>query len=514
VTLGVLAVLPILAILVLMVGRGWSAARAGAVGAALALIIAFVGFGFGRRPALETGAGNAVLGVAAEAVFTSLTILWIIFPALCIYHLQTSSGAIEVLRDALGRITRDPRIFLILIAWFFALFLEGAAGFGTPVALAAPFLVASGIDRVEAVVLVLVGHAVGVSFGAVGTPVLPQVAVTGFDPVQISGATGVYHVALGWLMLVFLLRIASRGRREVDRGTVAVWVWVFAGGLGFAIPFFAISRWLGPELPTLGGALIGGILFVLALRLFGGGVAAPAPPAAPESRMLARRLVQACAPYLVLVGAILLTRLVPPVRELTRSYELSWTLNGAFSGTVSPLHHPGTMLFVGFVAGAWLQRQGARAVAGALRQASGQLGPVALALVTMLFLSRLMVHSGMIDSMAVMAAGSVGPAWPFLVPFVGALGSFITGSATASNILFTDFQRATAETLEIPALAVVGGQGFGASVGNIISPHNIIAGSATVGLGGQEGAVLRATLPPCLIYAGLGGVLVWWFTMD
>jgi lactate permease len=505
-----ISLLPIVVILILMVGRGWPAARAGGAGAVLALGIAFHTFGFGERAPPGIGRGGAVLGVLAEAGFTTATILWIIFPALCIYHLQTAGGSIEVLRNMLGRVSGDPRILLILVAWFFALFLEGAAGFGTPVALAAPFLVASGIDRVQAVVLVLIGHAIGVSFGAVGTPVLPQVAVTGFEPVEISRATGIYHALIGWLMLVFLLRL-SKGAGS-GRGEVRVWAWVLAGGLAFAGPYFAISRWIGPELPTLGGALIGGTLFVIALRFFGGSVAAPAPPRAPRSRALARRLGRASAPYLVLVVAILATRLVGPVQSAALSIEFRWAVADTFTGSVFPLYHPGTMLSIGFVVGALLQRQSVGVVTDALRSAAGQLGAVALALLAMLFLSRVMVHAGMIDALASAAAIGVGPAWPLLVPFVGVLGSFVTGSATASNILFTDFQQATASRLGLPVLPLIGGQGFGASVGNIISPHNIIAGGATVGLSGREGEVLRATLPLCLAYAGVGGVLVWVFT--
>ncbi|MDX1657006.1 MAG: L-lactate permease, partial [Candidatus Competibacteraceae bacterium] len=120
------------------------------------------------------------------------------------------------------------------------------------------------------------------------------------------------------------------------------------------------------------------------------------------------------------------------------------------------------------------------------------------------------VHAGMIEALAVAAAASVGGAWPLLAPMIGVLGTFMTGSATTSNILFTDFQQATALSLELPVLAMVAAQGFGAAIGNIICPHNIIAGCATVGLSGEEGRVLGKTFPACLIYVLLGGGLVWW----
>jgi lactate permease len=125
----------------------------------------------------------------------------------------------------------------------------------------------------------------------------------------------------------------------------------------------------------------------------------------------------------------------------------------------------------------------------------------------MLGLAKIMDHAGMVDHLAVAAAASAGAAWPLISPFVGMLGSFITGSSTSSNILFTELQEATAEALGLPLLPILGAQGFGAGVGNMIALHNIIAGGATVGLSGKEGQVLRRTLPVCLVYTLLGGLL-------
>jgi lactate permease len=174
---------------------------------------------------------------------------------------------------------------------------------------------------------------------------------------------------------------------------------------------------------------------------------------------------------------------------------------------MQPLYHPGTILLLGFVAGALLQRASPRTIADAVGDATLRLVPVAVALLAMLLLSRLMVHAGMTEVLAAAAAAGTGSAWPALAPFVGVLGTFVTGSATASNILFTDFQRETALALGLPVLGVVGVQGFGAAVGNMICPHNVVAAGATVGLEGREGEILRRTLWVALVYAGLGGLL-------
>lgn len=504
------ALAPIAVILVLMVWRRWPAAAAGPVGLALAAALAVALFGFGGEG--DGGGGlslpRAALGTGAEAAFVALTILWIIFPALCLYEIQARHGAFDVLRAALVRLSPDPRIAALLIGWFFALFVEGAAGFGTPVALAAPMLVTLGFAPVQAVTLVLIGHAAGVSFGAVGTPVLPQIAATGLSGFEIARATGLLHGLLGWILLVFAFRVAAAGTDPARHGGRG-WLWAGLAALCFLVPFLGLSAVAGPELPTLAGALVGLVLFVGALHLAGRDRgAAPRPaedvPAAPGLARLGRALL----PYGVLLALILATRLIPDLREALREVEVDWSLFGAFEGAVQPLYHPGTMLFLGFVAGGLIQGRSMADLADAAVAALKRLPMVALALVAMLGLARLMVHAGMIDALAEAAAGLFGPAWPMVAPWVGTLGTFVTGSATASNILFTDFQQATAQALGLPVLLLVAAQGFGAAVGNIVCPHNIIAGGATVGLAGREGDVLRRTGPACAAYAIAGGLLV------
>ncbi|WP_029009353.1 L-lactate permease [Azospirillum halopraeferens] len=498
-----LAVTPILLILGLMVGLRWPAAAAGLAGLAATLAIALFGFDFGRATFAELGPVPAVGGALAEAAFVAVTILWIVFPALCIYELQLAGGAFEVLKAALARLTDDSRSMAILVAWFFALFIEGAAGFGTPVALAAPILVSLGFGPVPAVTLVLIGHAAGVSFGAVGTPVLPQVALTELPGAEIARATGLLHGLLGWILLAFVVRIA--GAAMGVRAGLRDWILAGAAAACFLVPFLLLSGLVGPELPTLAGALIGGLAFVALLRLRGGGRAAGGAADGGGAGVLLRAML----PYLVLLACILLTRLVPPVREALRAVEWAWTLPGGFHGTVQPLYHPGTMLLIGFLAGGALQGRSARAMGQAALRAAGRLPLVVVALAAMLALARLMVHAGMIGTLAEAAAQVFGPVWPLLAPAVGVLGTFVTGSATASNILLTDFQEATAARLGLPVLWLIAAQGFGAAVGNIVCPHNIVAGGATVGLQGREGEVLRRTTLACAVYAVAGGALVW-----
>ncbi len=475
------ALLPILLVLGLMLGRRWAAGPAGLAGLAAALPVAVLGFGW--------GGGAAIAGVAAEAGFATLTILWIVFPALVLHEMQMAGGATRRLRDGLARLSDDPRLVALLIAWFFALFAEGAAGFGTPVALAAPLLVACGFEPARAVALALVGHAAGVAFGALGTPVLPLLAARWQDPLALATVLALLQAGLGWVLALAVHRMAAA------EGGVAGPGFALAAAAAFLLPAAAIAHWIGPELPTLGGALAGGLVFALALRR-------GRPAAAGEGRALAA----AALPYMLLLALVLATRLVPPLNRALADLAFAWSLPGGFAGQVAPLLHPGTLLLAALLATALLRGAGEAPLRAATLRAGAKLPAVLLALLAMLLLARLMVHAGLIAALAEAAARLIGPAWPLLAPAAGALGTFVTGSATASNILLAEFQAATAEALGLPVLLLLAAQGIGAAVGNVVCPHNIVAGAATVGLGGREsGAVLRRTLPPALAYLALAG---------
>lgn len=495
-----LAALPIAVILLLMIGVRWSAARAGSVGLLVALLVAWFGFGLGTTVMPELGVARTTGGALAEALFLALTILWIIFPALCIHELQVRTGGMDVLQQAMGRVSGDPRIVALLVAWFFVLFVEGAAGFGTSVALAAPFLVSAGFGRVTAVSISLIGHAVGVSFGAVGTPVLSQAAVSGYSALEIAGATADYHVLLGWMMPLVVMLLAARALPGGARDTL-LWGWTLFAALCFLLPYYLLALFVGPELPTLAGALLGALLFIAALR-----IALRRQAQKAQTNGGYADLLRASAPYLLLIALIALTRLVPSVQEILRATTIAWDY-AAFSGSMQIFSHPGTMLLLSFALGALLQRAPLAAVGATLADVTRRLLPVTVALIAMLALSRIMVHAGMIDALAVAAASGAASWWPLFAPAIGVLGTFVTGSATASNILFTEFQVATAQQLGFSVLGLIAAQGFGAAVGNIICPHNIVAASATVQLVGREGEVLRKTVLVTLGYVLLGGLL-------
>lgn len=498
-----LAAAPILVVLALMLFANWSATRAGLAGLAVAVVVALTGFDYGTAGLVEPWGG-----VVAEASFITLGILWILWPVLALHDQQQHSGALDTLRDALSSLSPQPLPRALLVGWCFALFLEGAAGFGTPVALAAPLLVGLGVPALHAVVLALLGHSAGVAFGALGTPVATAAAVTGLDAGGLAWRIGLLNLVTIALAMGFGLHIlrdaapAFSARQAPDGAR-----WAVVAALAFAVPATVIAISLGPELPTLGGAMLGGVLLAWAMTRNGASPTAAAQPLAMGTAG-GRSPWRALAPYAVLVALVLVTRMIPSVSEALRGLRIEWQLWGRFGGAIAPLLHPGTLLFVALLLVATAQRESRRRLAPSFAAAARRLLPVAMALLTMLCLSRLMLHAGMVNTLQFAAAEGVGQAWPLLAPALGALGSFVTGSATASNVLFASLQVQTANALGLSAPWIAAGQGAGAAIGNIVCPHNVVAGAAAVGLAGREAEILRRTVLPCGMVLGCLGALL------
>jgi len=489
-----LAALPLAATLGLMLRVGGSAARAGGAGLVLALVLAFAAFDFGTG----SGAFPALLGVGAEALFHTATILWILWPALALYQHQQSGGVLDALHGQLARISSRPGIQVLLLGWFLALFLEGAAGFGTPAAIVAPLLLALGVPAVQAVVIALLGHAAGVVFGALGTPLVAQAAVTGLPVADLAGPTALLNAGAAAALMLALCRVAGeRTGTAVELDLRVPASAALLALLAFLLPQIGLAMAFGPELATLAAAAFGLAVFAAWQKHRG--------DSGDRAGAGGARLGRLLAPYLVLIVLVLLLRGLPDLDALLRSVHWQWTLAGGFGAELHPLLHPGSLLLLALLVGCRLQGRPLGSLRPALAASAQRLLPVALALFAMLALSRLMLHAGMVEALQVGLAASVGGAWPWVAPALGALGSFVTGSATASNLLFGALQAETAAELGLPVAWLLAGQGVGAAIGNIVCPHNLIAAAAAVGLAGREAEILRRTLLPCLAVLLLTG---------
>lgn len=519
------ALAPLAVALVLLVVLRLPAARA----MALSLVVTAAGSLFvWRVPPLH------VLAAALEGIGIALSILWIVAGAIVLLKVLTESGAVAAMRQGFLRISPDLRVQVILIGWLFGAFLEGAAGFGTPAAITAPLLVTLGVPPIGAVVLALVADSSPVSFGAVGTPVLVGLAQglgAARGPAELLRAVAVEAVAMDVLvgtaiplaMVLLLTRFFQPVRSW--RAGLALWRFALLAGLSFTLPALAVAALLGPEFPSLLGALAGLAIMVplaRARRLLPGQPLAMAggQPASADGSAVRLSLARAWTPYLVLAALLVATRVdALPWKQWLQAPTIGWPtiLGTGIDFSVAPLYLPGTLFVLVALLTVPLHRLSLPRAGAALRASAPVLAGSALALGSAVPMVRIFIHTGVngtgLPSMplilAAAAADAVGSGWPLLAPFIGAFGAFLAGSATFSNLMFAELQATAAERAGLPDEPVLAAQMLGANAGNMISVLNVVAAGAVVGLLRQEGAIIRYTLLPMLAYCLATGAIAW-----
>jgi lactate permease len=450
---------------------------------------------------------------------------------------------------------------VIVIAWLFGSFIEGAAGFGTPAAVAAPLLLALGFPAMAAVMSGLIIQSTPVSFGAAGTPLL--VGVTGglegagivgdllnqrglelaeyVDGVAVRVAT--LHAAAGTLIPLILACMLTGffgANRNFGEG-LGIWKFALFAAFSMTVPYLLFAAILGPEFPALLGGLTGLFIVVLAARRgflmpdepwdFGPrsewerdwmGNVDPAELSAGRATM---GTVRAWSPYLIVALLLVLTR-VPITEEgnalgnFLSGIAITW--NNIFGTAISDeslalFYLPGFMFILAVLATYVIHSMNASQIADSWRVAGRQIFGAAFALLLALPMVRVFINSGeeyntsgLAEMPIVLAEGAAslaGSTWPFFAPIIGALGAFVAGSNTVSNLTFSLFQFGTAQNIGVTESVVVAAQAVGGAAGNMITVHNVVAASATVGLLGREGALIRKTILPMTYYLLLTGSL-------
>ena len=535
-----LATLPIVVIGILMVGFMWPASSA-------------MGLGWLTAVGISMWKWDMPLSWLTAATIAGLInavdILLIVFGALLILRLMKKSGGIDGVSRSLANVSEDRRVQLIIIAWFMGSFLEGAAGFGTPAAVAAPLLVGLGFPPLIAVVTALVADSTAVTFGAVGVPIWG-----GFEPVkelvtlkegmnfddflQLIGAyASVLHCLVGTFIPLVVIGLMSRMTTGSLKRAREVWPLALFAGLVFTLPQMTVAVLVGPELPALLGSLVALPLFLYAVSK---GFLCPDQPwdfpprdtwpshwegtmGAGSGEVGRKRNMsswKAWLPY-VLIGVVLLFGRVEVfhVKSLLLSWKIGWDniLGTSISRSIAPLYNPGIMPFL-FIAAVipFLHRVRKKEVTAAIKETFVIIGPAAASLGFTLGMVYIMMNSGApqkVDSMLIVmadaAAKAAGRLWYLAAPLVGALGSFISGSNTVSDIMFGAFQLSTAREVGLSEHVVLALQAVGGAAGNMICIHNVVAVLTTVGMVGKEGLVVRKNLPIAVLYGLSAGALSW-----
>jgi lactate permease len=466
---------------------------------------------------------TTLAAATVEGSIIAATVLWIMAGALFLLAYQKQTGQLDVIRQGFAKLSPDPRLQLLWVGWFGVAFLEGIAGFGTPAAILAPLLVTLGFPPVAAVVLTLIADSAPVSFGALGTPLLIGVA----QGAQLS-ETELLAVAnklvlldlfaapvLPVLMLILYCRFFHPRlplRPALPHALIA--------GFGYSSSAWCWLQLTGPEFPSMLAALTGFLLSYLYQRYKPLPCPADIHPTNASGGVTSMQIWAALAPYLTVIVLLLLSRLPwLPLKNALLSYQ--WSFNDLFGTTIStqvtPLYLPGTLFILVVLAFLPGRNRPAALLISCWQDCWPKLSGAALTLLFALPLVRLFVHSGVNTTglpampayLATLAGNYLAEYWLGFSALLGALGAFIAGSATFSNLLFAEMQLNLAKQAVLDPALVLALQMLGANAGNMVCLLNLVAAASVVGLQGQERSLLKLTVGPMLIYLLLGSLVAW-----
>ncbi len=516
------AALPLVTVLVLLGAVRMKAHLAGALGLAVAALVAWLVYGMPLGQTLSSAAQGALFGL--------FPIMWIVVNALWVYRMTVRTQHFDILRRSFGRLSDDPRIQALVIAFCFGALLEALAGFGAPVAISAVMLVALGFDPVRAAVVALVANTAPVAFGAMGTPVVTLAQVTGLPLDSVASVVGRQTPLLALVVPLVLIWLVD-GRR----GLRETWLPALVCGVAFAAAQFLAANYFSAQLADIAAALAGAAALMLVPS-----ARRPADEAVRASVLKGVRsddldhddprpeIYRAYAPYALIVAVFSLAQ-IPPVKELlakaTQSFD--WPFLdvadadgqpvGANIFTLPLVATGGTLVLVAGLLTAVVL--GVRAK-DALREWGATVHELRFAILTVvsvLALAYVMNLSGQAATIGYTVAAA-GAGLAFLSPVLGWFGVAVTGSDTSANALFGALQVTAARESGLSAELLAAANSSGGVLGKMISPQNLTIACAAVGLVGKEGDLLRKVLPwslglllvMCLIVVGQSTAVLGW----
>lgn len=458
--------------------------------------------------AIRGMSGLNLLTAALEGAATALwPIVLVIVAALFTFRVAEETGALETIKHMLSSVTTDRRFQVLILVWGFGGFLEGVAGYGTAVALPAALLAAAGFEPVFAAFLALLANTVPTAFGAVGIPVATLASVAGYPVGPVSLAVALQLAPL-IVAIPFALVIVAGGGFRALKGAVVI---TAASGVAFVIPQVLAAAYLGTELPTILGSIASLAVTIWLARRIGRKNRKPDSESAPAVSV--KDGVLAWLPYILIFVVILVTSpLVPPLHNALNSISSTFVIYtgaGSSPSAFKWILTPGILLIFSTIVAGIIQGARPRLLARSFSHTVVKLLPATATIVSILALAKIMGYSGMIGEIARALAAATGGLYPAIAPVIGALGTFVTGSDTSSNILFGKLQTGVATAIGRNPIWLAAANTTGATAGKMISPQSIAIAAAAIGVKGSESTLLRKTLLWCLAYVVVLGAIVY-----
>ncbi|MGA7562226.1 MAG: lactate permease LctP family transporter [Desulfobaccales bacterium] len=452
----------------------------------------------------------AVMATLDGMLFGLFPVVWIVITAIWIYNMSVESGEFEIIKNSLACITDDRRLQALFIAFAFGAFLEGTAGFGTPVAITAAMLVGLGFQPVYAAGVCLIANTAPVAFGAIGIPIVVAAGVTHLPLMSISAMVGRQLPFVAVIVPLWLVVTMSGWKSALE-----VLPAIIVTGLCFAVSQFVVSNFVGPYLPDIVAAIVTIIGLGIFLKFW-------QPPAvwrfsgvAPTQKVTclysSKEVVRCWVPYIILAIMVILWGLGPIKAILAPiGFTFQWPLLHNLVIKAAPIaakntpipavfnvnigSAAGTAIFIaGLLSVLFLPNYGFGKAFACLGRTINTLKWAIVTISLVLGLGWIMNYSGMSSTLA-LAAAATGVLFPIFSPILGWLGVFLTGSDTASNALFAGLQKSTAEQIGVSPILMVASNSSGGVVGKMISPQSIAVATAATGMVGEEGSIFRFAL--------------------
>lgn len=503
-----ITLLPFAVLFVLLIPFRWPAYKAAPIAYSVTVAIA-VG--------VWQVSGSVLAAILINALIVFVEVLLIITLALLVLTVMIETGTLDTIKTAIANITADERVLAMLLAWGLVCFIEGIAGFGTPAVVAAPVLVYFGLTPLKAVTISLIGNSTAVPFGAAGTPVIIGFAGLGLSDEVVASAVvlaGAIHAVMAVFITCFIAYVVTWGG-EKGRFREFVPFAVFSA-LTFSLPYLAIAYTVGPELPSILGGIVALVAIAYAAHR---GFLLPRGAAKAEAASVSlAAMLRSFAPFAVMALALIVSRTVPAVRQALREVTISF---GAFRGIeleqdIAPLYTPYAYLALALLTAIWLFKVTPSTLAQAAAVTYRRVRLASIVLIFIIAITQLLLLSetneaGLASIPQVLGSGFaalLGSGFVVFSAFLGALGSFMTGSATVSNLLFAGLQSDAAHALGTSAAALLALQLIGAGIGNMISLHNIAMAAGAAGLEAREGQVIKETIIPVVVVCLTAGVVL------
>ena len=504
----VLALAPIIWLVIALCGLRMEAYLA-SIGA-LVVAAACAALGWGMTP---VNMATAALEGFAMALWP---IVIVIIAAVFTYNLTVHTGAMETIKCMLCSVSADRRVLTLLIGWCFGGFLEGMAGFGTAVAIPASMLMALGISPVTSILACLVANGVPTMFGSIGIPTTTLASITGIDVVELATVQAIQVFPFVIACPILMVALVGHGPKAL-RGMLPI---SLVSGVSFAACLLAAGHFIGGELPDVVASVVSLVLtFAYALHMHKSGVEVPeeyrlvasADDEAPQESLADK--LRAWAPFALIFAVLLLTsKLVPFVNgplSAIRSTVNIYAGDPTATLTFSWVNTPGVLIFICGIVGGVIQHCPPREMLGVLGATCKQMSKTIVTMLGVLACAKIMGYSGMIASISAFFVGTLGGLYPLVAPLLGALGTFVTGSGTSSEVLFGNVQLHAAQSIGANETWLVASNSLGVSAGKMLSPQNIAIGCAACGLTGKDGEILGKIAPYAFAFAVVMALIVY-----